>query len=149
MKFSPLSEKEAAAQSANLWPDGEYDYTVRAAEEKLSGAGNEMTELQVTVFDSEGTEKLVYDYLVSSPKSAWKIRHFAASCGLLSKYETGSLEAFEMVGRPGRCVLASRPAKDGYPAKNVIRDYVATSQAQQTKTPAKAPADDLSDEIPF
>lgn len=155
MRFTPVSEQEADSQSANLFPNGDYDFEVREATEKESASGNEMTELEVWIFDSSGTRKLLFDYLVVTEKSAWKIRHFAASCGLLPQYERGSLSANEMVGRTGKCTVATQPAKDGYPAKNVIRDYLKAagapvSRPTQSRPKAMATAgDDLNDEIPF
>ena len=154
MKFTPVSEQEADAMSANLWPNGDYDFEVREATEKESASGNEMTELEVWIYDTAGGRRLVFDYLVATEKSAWKIRHFAASCGLLPQYERGSLAANEMVGRTGKCTVATQQAKDNYPAKNVIRDYLkatgtpaARPVVSRARTPA--PAGDIDDEIPF
>jgi hypothetical protein len=157
MKFTPITEQEAEAQSSSIWPDGTYDFEVKEAEEKTSQAGNEMTELQVWIFNKEGDRKMVFDYLVSSEKASWKIRHFAASCGLIRQYETGSLLAPEIVGRTGQCTIGTQKARDSYPAKNVIRDYVKTAGSTAhtgVSAPAagrreKAPAGDIDDEIPF
>jgi hypothetical protein len=154
MRFTPVSEEEANAQSSGVWPNGDYDFEIKDATEKESAAGNEMTELEVWLYDNDGKRKMVFDYLVATEKSAWKIRHFAASCGLLPQYERGSLSANEMVGRTGKCTIATQPAKDGYPAKNVIRVYLkaaggsaARPVASRARTPA--PAGDIDDEIPF
>jgi len=155
MRVTPLSEKEADEQSSNLWSDGDYDFQVKSAEEKESSSGNDMFALEVWIFDSDGNRKMLFDYLVNAEKSAWKIRHFAASCGLLRSYENGTLEEGEMIDRVGRCTIGTQAAKDGYPAKNVIRGYIkasGTSESQpvaRTPTRAKAPAVDLDDEIPF
>ena len=54
MKFTPVSEQEADAMSANLWPNGDYDFEVREATEKESASGNEMTELEVWIYDASG-----------------------------------------------------------------------------------------------
>lgn len=155
MRIKPLSEEEAAAQSADLWPNGTYDYEVREATEKESASGNEMVELEVWIYDQAGGRRLVFDYLVSTEKAAWKIRHFAASCGLLEQYNSGNLMANEMVGRTGKCQVGTQPAKDQYPAKNIIREYTKAEQKNpaQAHRPAmarsKVPAGDIDDEIPF
>ena len=151
MKFKPISEQEAAAQAAGLWDDGTYDNEVSEAEETESKAGNEMTALQIFIFNADGGRRKVFDYLVASEGSAWKIRHFAASCGLLPEYEKGTLMANEMVGRTGKCVIRTQKAKDNYPAKNVVQDYVKVAGATRS-APAARPktiAADLDDEIPF
>jgi hypothetical protein len=152
MKFTPLSEQEAESQSSGLWPDGQYDFEVREATEKESSTGNEMTELEVWIYNPSGDRRLVFDYLVVTEKSAWKIRSFAASCGLLPQYERGTLIANEMVGRTGRCILMTRPANDGYPAKNTIKSYVkaaAGAVRASSGSRAKVPVSDIDDEVPF
>ena len=153
MRFTPISEEAAASQSAGLWEAGEYDFEIREATEKESKSGNEMVELEVWIYDTSGGRRLVFDYLVATEKSSWKIRHFAASCGLLAQYEKGTLMASEMVGRTGKCEVGVQPAKDGYQAKNVIRGYVRSSEKQAQSRPVqsrvKSPAGDIDDEIPF
>lgn len=154
MRFTPVSEEEANAQSSGIWPAGDYDFEIKDATEKESASGNEMTELEVWLYDDGGKRKMVFDYLVVTEKSAWKIRHFAASCGLLAQYERGSLMANEMVGRTGKCTVATQAANNGYPAKNVIRDYLKAEAAQisrptQPRTRTPAPAGDIDDDIPF
>lgn len=156
MKFNPISEQEAEAQSANLWPDGEYEFEVKNAKEKEATSGNDMFALEIWLYNNDGGKKLVFDYLVLSDKSAWKLRHFASSCGMIPQYESGAMSAGEMTGRAGKCTVGTQPAKDGFPAKNIVRGYVkATGQTARTATPPAArrpemaPAGDLDDEIPF
>lgn len=155
MKFNPVTEQEADAQSSNLWPDGEYDFEVKEAEEKEAKSGNDMFAMELWLYDQAGGRKVIFDYLVLSEKSAWKLRHFASSCGMISQYESGAMMAGEMFGRTGRCTIGTQPAKDGFPAKNVVRGYVKgngpslSRPAQQPSQRAKAPAGDLDDEVPF
>jgi hypothetical protein len=156
MRFNPLSQEEAEAQSSNLWEDGIYDYEVREATEKTSNSGNEMIELETWIFDKDGKRKLLFAYLVSSEKAAWKVREFASSCGLLEAYDTGTLMASEIVGRTGVCEVGTQPARDGYQAKNVIRTWCHREKSKPAPSPArpanartKSLADDLDDVVPF
>lgn len=156
MRVTPLSEKEADEQSSNLWEIGDYEFQVKSAVEKESAKGNDMFALEVWIFDQDSNKKMLFDYLVNSEKAAWKIRYFAAACGLLREYEKGTLTENEMVDRTGRCTVGVQPAKDGYPAKNVIRGYIKQSGSQAAAAPAPkaralAPAGggDIDDEIPF
>jgi hypothetical protein len=154
MRFNPLSEEEANAQASGVWEDGEYDYEVIEAEEKQSNAGNDMFALELSIFNANGSRKKVFDYLVISDKAAWKLRHFSTSCGLLAQYQRGSLMANEMIGRTGRCTIGTQAAKDSYPAKNVVRDYIGSAapaqrSAQQRQRQPVPAGSDLDDEIPF
>ena len=157
MRLKPISEAEANSQSFNLWPAGDYDFEVRAAEDQESAAGNEMIKLEVWIYDTEGKRRLVFDYLVESEKASWKIRHFCAACGLLPQYDSGELSADHCVDRTGRCTVAIQPAKGDYEAKNIIRAYLPDKDAPKQRGPmasqpgarVKKPAPDLEDEIPF
>jgi hypothetical protein len=123
---------------------------VRNATEKESSQGNDMAELEVWIFDKTGNRRLVFDYLVNTDKAAWKVHRFAASCGLLPQYQTGTLISNEMIGRTGLCKITTQKATQEYAAKNIIQDYI---KAPGVATPAskrtKAAADDLDDVIPF
>ncbi len=163
MRVNPISEQDAEAQSASLWPEGVYDFEIKEAEETTSAAGNDMIKLEVWIFNTDSGRRLLFDYLLDSVP--WKLRHFAESCGLLPAYEAGDLIANEIVGRTGKCKVSVQAAKDQWPAKNVIRDYikspmprtvseaiVATAgqpRPQSASLRAKVPAGDLDDEIPF
>ncbi len=154
MRVTPLSDEEAAALTADLWPAGGYDFEVRAATEETSKSNNDMIKLEVWIYNHSGGRRLCFDYLVSSEKAAWKVHQFAASCGLTEQYKSGDLMPAEIVGRTGFCEVAVQKATDDYPAKNIIRSYVkAKDMPQPTRATApareKAPVGDIDDEIPF
>ncbi len=157
MRFTPLTDEEAAEQSNNLWPAGMYDFEVRQADETTSQtSGADMIKLEVWIFNTEGGRRLCFDYLVSSPKAAWKIAQFCASCGLSEQYKSGNLMTAEIIGRTGQCEVVVQPARDAFPAKNVIKTYLkskdapATRAAPNPRKPVHAGAgSDLDDEIPF
>ena len=144
LKFQPKSEAEVA--SAGLFPAGIYDYEVLAATDKTSKSGNSMIELNVEIFDKAGHGKRIFDYLVDSEATHYKVRHFAASAGILAKYEAGNISADDVTGCTGQCKVRVQGEKDGYPPKNAISDYIATKEAAK-EVSAKQP--NLSDEIPF
>lgn len=144
MRFTPKTENEIAAE--NLLAPGIYGFEIIEAKDEVSRAGNEMIKLTVHVFD-DGQPVTIFDYLME--KVAYKLRHAAEACGLLSDYEHGLLNAADFEGRTGRCKVVIQKDKSGqYPDKNGIADYL---KADATSAPArpKAPAADLNDEIPF
>ena len=53
----------------------------------------------------------------------WKIKHFCESVGLEAEYQAGELTGALCSGRSGKVKIGTQPAKDGYPPKNVIKDY--------------------------
>jgi len=146
MKFTPISEADAA--TAGLWPSKIYDFEVIESADETSNAGNEMIKLNVAIFNDEGKHRKIFDYLVASEKTQYKVRHFAAATGLLPLYEKGELRAEDCMHKTGRCQVRLEPAAKGYPAKNTIGDYVPVV-AGAPLIASKAPEEMQDDEIPF
>ena len=149
MRITP--QTESAVMDAGLLPAGQYSFTVQSAEEKTSKAGHPMIVAKLEVYDGDGKARTITDYLMESV--AYKLRHFAYAVGLGTRYEAGELGAAEMVGLSGRCVLRIEPAKDGFNAKNSVKDYckpdadTASAPApSRPSAPATAPS---TDEPPF
>lgn len=144
MKVTPISEADARA--AGLWKRGLYDFEVLTAIETLSKAGNDMIELELRVFTTEGKGRVFKDWLVSSDGVAYKVRHFASAAGLLPQYEKGELRAADCVGKTGRCQIGIEKGKDPYPDKNKINDYAPIVPGAPL---IASVAPELDDEIPF
>lgn len=135
MKITPRSEEEI--RLASLWPEGEYDFEIAAATEKLSSSSNPMIELACRVFNGGG-ERMVKDWLLE--KVEYKLRHFAFAIGLGVAYENGDLDATLMVGRAGRLKLGIEKAKGDFPPKNKVVDYIVADAAKDQASAAKKPA---------
>ena len=155
MKFTPTNEEAREPGSFAPFPAGEYDYTVDEAVEQKSRNGNAMTKLTLGVFNKEGQKRVVFEYLVDT--ASWKIRQFAASAGLLDRYDTGSIEGYEMVGRTGRLKLrVERSAEYGdqnkvamfLPAKALPSAHISYGGTKLSRE-KKPVGDDFDDAIPF
>jgi len=145
MKVTPISEMDAA--EAGLRKRGLYDFEVLEAKERMSKSGNDMIEMKVKLYDTDGRTFNLFDYLVASEGMAYKVRHFASGTGMLAQYERGELKADDCVGKTGRAQVGIDKAKNGYPARNSIADYALVSAG---KGPLIASvADDLDDDLPF
>lgn len=140
MKFQPKSENEIV--ESNLWSDGVYDFSFTTAEDKTSKNGNDMIAVKLSVYNSEGDSITVFDYLME--KMLFKLNHAAYSVGLGEKYEDGDLNAVDFEGRSGKLFLSRQPAQDGYPAKNVVKDYILPSGETNVDL-----AKELNDDVPF
>lgn len=143
MKFAPKTEKELSED--NLWPVGNYAFEVLEAEEAVDKNINPMFKLKVKVFKDSGASQNIFDY-VSPTWMEFKLRHLADACGLLAEYESGEIEAYQLVGKTGYCKVNISKDKSGqYPDKNSIGDYLADKPSEK-KTLAEATNDDS---IPF
>lgn len=165
MRFSPKSEAELSA--GGLWPAGDYSFEVAAAEDTVSKAsGADMVKLTLHIFDNTGSKKTVWDYLVGSEASQFKVRGFAVATGLLAQYEAGELEAIDMEGRTGRCKIVQQIDRTGaFPDKNSVANYLKPDEASaveppkpvrkgsnvspRAKTVPAGEGTDLNDDIPF
>lgn len=139
MQFQPKTEKEIA--EADLLPAGIYDFEIASADDKTSTKGNQMIALKLYVYDAEGAQRVVFDYLMEA--LAYKLRHAAGACGLLERYETGHLDSTDFHGKTGKCKIVIQKDKTGqYADKNSVQDYIVKSSDD-------VPAHVLNDEIVF
>jgi hypothetical protein len=163
----PISEKEAEGSGFTPWRPGDFDFQVYDASEEQSSTGNDMIKLTLHVFNEEGNKRTVFDYLVNSENSQFKIRHFSAAIGLLADYERGELDVNNIVEKTGRLKLRIKPAQGDYPANNAVQDYlprgeeparaVRPASPRPAAAPVRQPARgqparavaDLDDDIPF
>ncbi len=146
MRFTPKTEKEIS--ESNMLPEGEYTFEVSSGADKISKSGNEMIELWVRVYKPDGTFNQVADYLLES--IAYKLRHAAEACGLLDKYEAGTILGTDFIGKTGTLKLGIQKDKTGaYPDKNTIKDYILPKEGESRVALPKDKNDGLEDAIPF
>jgi len=106
MKYTPSDQP---AKSFHV-PAGDYDVTIVDAAEtvsRTSGAGMIKLTLEVDTADGyAGSSVKVFDYLVATPSSAWKIDAFRRALGHeIVKDESVELAAEELLGRTLRARL--------------------------------------------
>src|ERR1700686_4461052 len=104
-----------------LLPKGDYDFEIEDAEEKTSAAGHGMIELAVRVSNGNGHARKLTDYIL--PQRAEKLRNCCAACGILDKYNSGTVSDDDFPGKRGRLKLVVEKKK-GYAPRNVIADYL-------------------------
>jgi len=127
MNFQNYTEQQI--QDAKLWKKGEYAFEVTEAEEKQSKAGKTMIELRLRISDGKNA-RTISDYLLNETRE--KLRHCCSACGLLDKYDLGSLIDSDFKGKTGRLVLGiEKDRKKVYPDKNVVQDYVCAESVMK------------------
>lgn len=166
MKINPKTEAQIQKEQSewlaanSMWRMGEYAFevldkvtlgpTTVYTMDTTSKAGSEMIQLALRVINSAGQFRTVIDYLV--PSMEYKVRHAAVACGLGDQYESGELSGQDFIGKQGYLKLVQGKARDGYDAKNEVRDYVVPEDKSagdyNAPLPTKAARID-EDEIPF
>ncbi len=148
MRFQPATEAEVSERG--LLPKGEYAFEVLEATDTTSKSGNEMMKVKIAI-EHNDSRYGVFDYLVGTEGMAYKVRHFADAIGLIDQYEKGELPAELCIGLAGKCKIDIQPAKDGYDAKNVVKDYIKRGENVAPLVANKKPItrDDMDDDLPF
>jgi len=149
MQFTPRSAKEIA--EAQLWPKAKYPFEVVKAEPAKSGPkskvpGTPFIKLNVQIWNTSGASRYVNGIL--HPNMEAQLRNFCEATGLMDKYESGSLSAEDCVGKAGVLKLGIEDDNNGYPPKNVIKDFVVP-KANAKINPADVPSVEEDDSIPF
>ena len=136
--YTIMDEQEAMQERFQLLPKGEYDAVVQKSEDKVSAnSGNPMMDMTLTVYDAEGREHTVRDFLVFTKSMMWKAIHFAESAGIIDQYKSGKLCSIAAQGRSVRVKigieeggiiaedkLQGKPVGSKYPDKNKVEDYI-------------------------
>ena len=146
MRYKPMTKEELAAQRGTL-KAGPCDFEVVDAKDQLSKAGNEMVKLTLRVWDSEGREGQLFDYLVGS--ASWKIASFFESIGNPEHYESGEIDTLAILGACGKATLAIEKDTTGkYGDQAKVKFYVKPGEAKkEPKNPDDVRQD--GDDIPF
>jgi hypothetical protein len=143
MRFKPLSEEEI--QMEGLIDPGQYSYQVIEATDEKSKSGNDMIKLKLRVWDANGKERLIFDYLLEA--MAFKLRHFCEGLGLLESYNSGTLSSASCEGKCGHLELMIQKDKTGqYAPKNAVKDYIVKDKSDSE---AKVAEGFIEDDLPF
>lgn len=150
--FKPMSEDELSI--ASIVKEGTYNFEVLRSTKKVSKSGNDMCELFIKFYDSDGVTHTIYDYLVFSqiPLNLRKVKHFCDTTGLCEQYSKGEIPD-ELSGLSGHAVIGikkEQPNPNGgmYSAKNIVVDYVK-KDSKDIIINNNELKKDLDDDIPF
>jgi hypothetical protein len=144
MRFSPMSEQEL--NHMGLIEKGVYNFEVINAKEAISKKGNEMIVLTLKIWDKDGKERILTDYILES--FAFKLRHFCESTNLIDKYNAGELNYEDCISKSGKVEIivqegGAKPDGSKYFDRNSIKDYVKKENKLELAN------DFIDDDLPF
>ncbi len=128
-----------------ILPAGIYFFRIDSAELKKSKQGNQMIELRLTVSTDSGESAVVFDYIVSMDKMAWKCHHLCCSIGHEELYTEGTVNADFLKGKGGQLQIEI-DNKDPLNVRNRVKDYIKPEEGS-SKDSSVEPT--LNDDIPF
>lgn len=137
--YEVLTEEQAMAERFQLMKEGVYEAVVHTSMDTLSkGSNNNMMDMTLRVFDEQGKEHDIRDFLVFTKGMMWKIIHFAESAGLMNEYNAGKLCSAIVVDKVVKVKVSIEKGKEipadklkgkapgtCYSDKNKIEDYVS------------------------
>lgn len=147
MRFQPKTTEEIETEkrefaTQSLLPKGWYDFEVMDAQEAVSKkSGRDMIKLKLRVFNPNGGEKHVYDYLIETAPT--HLFDFCESVGLETEYHQGTLTAADCMGRAAKVQIAIDDKDKNYEPKNVAKNYASPNAG------ANPPEQDDDSQIPF
>lgn len=147
--------KQQEPQASPITP-GKHKVEIEGAELKISDrSGNEYIRLKCRVKLPDGTNgATIYDNMVFSPKSAWKIDQVREALGFaIVPHEEVSVEPEDLLGRTGT-VIVEHNDETGY---HEIARWVSAKELAEAKAIFNAPVKagtvrtvkDDGDDIPF
>jgi len=123
----PAYTQGAPSNRPDYHPEGEYEFAVIAAADKVSSGGNDMIELKLEIIGpdiEEGHGAIVYENLVFTDSAFFKIDQFRASVGEeIREGEEINIESADLVGLSGRCALAVETFKGK--TRNRVNKFLA------------------------
>lgn len=135
--YEVLTEEQAMQERFQLIKEGVYEAIIASAKDSMSSSNNHMMDMTVRVFDEQGKEHDIRDFLVFTKGMMWKVIHFAESAGLTKEYQSGTLCSEIATGKivkvkvsveAGKEIpldkLKGKPAGTCYSDKNKIEDYL-------------------------
>lgn len=142
-EYPVLSEEEIDAQNEILKP-GIYDFEVLKVSLKVSKtSGQPMLELNLRIWDENGRTYSLLDWFTTSPKMAFKIKHFWESVGEPEKYN-GSSRPQDFIGKTGKVITKIRKNNENKDQPNIYDYFVDKNRTNKSESKL-----DFDDEIPF
>ena len=160
--YDVMTKDEATRERFSLLPDGQYDAVIKTVKDRVSSNGNPMFDMTVSVYDKNGSQIDIRDFLVFNRKMMWKVIHCAEAAKVLKEYENKQFAPHLLANKNVKVFIQTQKGnliphdklqgkQPGacYPDKNIISDYIGTDQLMASATTAMKAEDLLDDAIPF
>lgn len=129
--------------ASSAWPEGDYDAEITFVEELKSSKGADMWKLTIKVYNAEGREKTVTDFIVV-PSTLFRLKQLAMAHGKGESFKANTFEPSQVANERMTVTLGIDPPTDKYDEKNVVKKYSAAVGKPRVAAVAAAP-----DEIKF
>lgn len=154
MKVTPRTEREL--RDAEMNQPGVYGFEIVSCVECDSPQGEPQFELQLSCFTDDIQPFRVKGWVTYSttPYIHRMLRRFFDCIGLIDRYNAGEVQAYECVGRAGKCRIGHRNGAKGgtfYQIKEFIVESVSDDEEIVAKPSKPAPVSAVcaDDEVPF
>lgn len=132
----PVLTDDQINESRGILKPGIYRFQCINAKEAISKNGNSMIVLDIKAFDENGKPHQITDYLVSTEKMSYKIKHFFNSIGNPEKYNYGNATTIDFLNKTGFIKTGIEISPDGFQKAKII-DYIVKSDPKIIQTQEK------------
>jgi hypothetical protein len=153
ISYPVITSEEAKARQSNLFPDGEYKFSIEGF---VNGFSKSSDELMVTVNfyiyknDNNGYCMLKDYFLPTSETMLHRFRLLCDCVGLNKEYEAGNMDLRLLLNKTGFVKIGTKIDKTGkYEPKNVIKKFILEKNEQKTNVQNKENKKEFNDDIPF
>lgn len=149
LNYRRFSEEDLSRLSILI--AGEYDFYVSEIISKKSKGGldkdgnqkkiYDMLEVTLKIINSSGSERQLKDWIMivqDEEPMGFKLRHFAATCGLIHKYDDGTLDTRDFFNKHGKVKIGVRDYTDQYGERkkqNSVIDYIKPVKTNDASMP--------------
>lgn len=123
-------------EATMCWPEGEYDAVVKKVEPHVGKESGTVGRKVTLELYNGGSKMTLSDYLMSGPKSTWKIREFAKAVNQKEMFDSGEFDPMNFAGVSVRVNLLVEDDPQ-YGEQNKVGRYLAPGG---TAIPIKTPA---------
>lgn len=152
VSFNPLSDEQLEELNRPFEP-GMANFEIIKAENKQSQSGNNMIVVEMRAWDKNGTERKIKDHLVLTDRAMFKLKNFCEAIGLLSSYQKGTINTYELVGKRGKAAIKEEDGtnSDGVPTKFLKVSGYIVDEAKQfiSNKYSQKSNDELNDDVPW
>lgn len=146
LQHEPKTEEELIS----LIPEDTIVYfTLKSAENYIGSSGKKSIKIVLEFFDENENKRLMTDYI--TPSYHKKYKHFFDAIGKHDVYQSGNVseDVFEKDLDSGMAVIGIQKGGNGYPDKNIFKDYLSKEKAAEIGLKNKSQAHEFDDDIPF
>lgn len=149
--FDPFTDEELTQKqkvAVALLEPGIANFEIKVCIlNKSKSSNNDQFFLTLAVWDVNGKEGTIFDYIPLTPDLRWKLASICKAVVLTEKLKTGKLSESDFAGKCGKCKIKIEKSEQ-YGEQNKIHYYIEDDGSPKKDAVAEVDKE-LNDDVPF